>query len=79
MASANASDDRGIAGQKNVGPTSMCVGAVDNVGDGKLVAKVCKISAIFANSYTCKSADPNTASSILSSSSVAVSILSSIS
>jgi len=56
-------------------PLSVCVGTVRDVGEGELVAKVCEISAIFADSDACKLADSNTASSILSSFSVAARIL----
>jgi len=68
-----------LLGRRVLFPSSVCVGAAGDVGEGELVAKVRKISAIFADSDACKSADSNTASSIFSSSSVAVRILSSIS
>jgi len=67
LAATSAADNRGIAGRKSVVPiVHVCVGTAGDVGEGELVAKVCEISVIFANSDACKSADSNTASSILS-------------
>jgi len=60
-------------------PLSVCVGAAGDVDVCELVAKVCKINAIFAASEAFKNSRLNTASSILSSLSMAVSILPSIS